>query len=451
MSVINTYDNQNNVVTIPTPPTTSQGVPIQPATTGTPTQGVQGSQPVGGATTPPNNIWATRQRTQPQPKTPGKTVEQRYAEQEAQNQQGYDAFLNAAATDALQRGEQQQQMQQYQQGVLPNASKDNRPVTAMEQLQSDNRQNPAWGANPRVQGDALSASQPTTFDAFRRSLYDEDKIRRQSDTRAKVMALGDAIRHIGNLGFTMAGATPQTFKDAPATQERADYEQGKQLRDQYAYQRWSDQQKRDIAAAEQARKDLELKWNIAGKQADIEFKNTQTGKLLQEIGYNEKNYPIQLQKSIAEYNNLVAQGRLKEAQANLEEIKAKWLPKEKQSLINRNNAAAAASRSTVNVNSQRAALLKKQNDNYESDHSFEVPNPNDPSKNYLIRKENKGSFDQSMRGLASRKGWKASAEEGTTLLDLAYDHLDDPDVVALLERMSHGSNKSTGRGRHSLD
>ena len=66
------------------------------------------------------------------------------------------------------------------------------------------------------------------------SLYtspvEEERRRRSSVMNQRLLAVGDAIRHIGNIAHTVGGAPSQTFTD-PVAMEQARYERGKAVRD----------------------------------------------------------------------------------------------------------------------------------------------------------------------------------------------------------------------------
>lgn len=62
------------------------------------------------------------------------------------------------------------------------------------------------------------------------SPQEEERLRKASLTNQRIMAIGDALRHIGNLYYTINGATPQKY-NSPVLEEEQRYLRGKAMRD----------------------------------------------------------------------------------------------------------------------------------------------------------------------------------------------------------------------------
>ena len=62
------------------------------------------------------------------------------------------------------------------------------------------------------------------------SPQEEERLRKAHLTNQRIMAVGDALRHIGNLYYTIKGATPQKY-NSPVLEEEQRYLRGKALRD----------------------------------------------------------------------------------------------------------------------------------------------------------------------------------------------------------------------------
>lgn len=62
------------------------------------------------------------------------------------------------------------------------------------------------------------------------SKEEEERRRKASVANQRMLAVFDALRHVGNIYHTVQGATPQKYND-PVAEERARYEKGKALRD----------------------------------------------------------------------------------------------------------------------------------------------------------------------------------------------------------------------------
>ena len=111
------------------------------------------------------------------------------------------------------------------------------------------------------------------------SPQEEEKYRKASVARQRIMAVGDALRHIGNIYHTTRYAPSQKF-NMPAEAERQRYLQEKSLRDQ-ANQRIISYQQAKAAIDQKARQweaDYELKVADAARKAgatEAQIKNMQ--------------------------------------------------------------------------------------------------------------------------------------------------------------------------------
>lgn len=86
------------------------------------------------------------------------------------------------------------------------------------------------------------------------SPQEEERLRKASVTNQRIMAIGDALRHIGNIANTVRYAPSQQF-NSPVTDEIARYERGKALRDRANATLLTYQQQK--AAQERAERKLE--------------------------------------------------------------------------------------------------------------------------------------------------------------------------------------------------
>ena len=359
--LVNTAVNQNmasakaqNVQTTPTTAPFNYGEQGQPQFgPGSTAYNNANVKPVGDASTNGNKTAQNgedAQNTAPAPTAPqmnnifaqrakGKEIAQRNAQVE---QKGQEFANNALAHESIGQNvdynkamaDYQQQMQMYEAGMLPERPvMPTAPNTAnTAQAVMEGVQTPTPSVDFEKEGNYASDEQlgenarkydPDSFQAFRDRMYDEDKIRRQSDTRAKIMAVGDALRHIGNLGFTSANASPQKYTTAPGTEERANYEAGREARDAMAYKRWASEQQREIQKAEQARKDAQAQWDIAGKQSTISLNNAREQQIAQNMKINWAKLEPEMQKLGAEAVKAIALGDKAKAEALVSEAKAK--------------------------------------------------------------------------------------------------------------------------------
>ena len=85
---------------------------------------------------------------------------------------------------------------------------------------------------------------------------EEDRLRRQTRNRMAIMAVGDAIRQMGNIYHTTQYAPSQKFNN-PVENEYGRYYTQKRLRDADAYKKYTMQLQRDKLAAEQAQREFQ--------------------------------------------------------------------------------------------------------------------------------------------------------------------------------------------------
>lgn len=130
-------------------------------------------------------------------------------------------------------------------------------------------------ATPKVQSVAQAPqySQPrpqiTSMDELAAAMgytspEEEARLRKASVNNQRILAVADALRHIGNIANTANYAPSQQY-NRPWAEEQARYEQGKAMRDKannalFAYQRQMAEQERKIrqAEAEAARKERQM-------------------------------------------------------------------------------------------------------------------------------------------------------------------------------------------------
>lgn len=309
------------------------------------------------------------------------TIGQRRAEQEKANQGTYTGFLNAAASDHLAQIDAEKQNAQYAAGLVP--EKANTPLpheTNLAQYQREQavKQGQPWGAEG---GEGLKVPEDnrSEFQKFRDQMYDEEKIRKESDKRAKIYAVGDALRNLGNLYFVGSkDASPQKFSVDMGTQEREKYEQGRQNRDALAYQYYNADLKQKMAQAEQARKDTLAANEIARGNSTIQYNDARTKKTLQDMGIQAEKYPYEIQKLMGEAVSAKANGDLKTWESRIKELEYQNTPtsldlanKLKQAQINHQNASATSALASARYhNAQTAKTMKEMEDSKGENLSF---------------------------------------------------------------------------------
>lgn len=95
---------------------------------------------------------------------------------------------------------------------------------------------------------------------------EEERLRKASVTNQRIMAIGDALRHIGNIANTVRYAPSQQF-NSPVTDEMARYERGKALRDAANSRYLVYQQQKERQDALQRRWENELEYKRQKEEA----------------------------------------------------------------------------------------------------------------------------------------------------------------------------------------
>lgn len=143
-------------------------------------------------------------------------------------------------------------------------------TTPQAKLQIAQPQQPQ--TQPQEKDKPIDPNSSTAGMDYINSLYtspeDEKKMRRASIANQRILAVGDALRQIGNIYHTTQYAPSQKF-NSPVMEENARYQQGKALRDAanmkyYSYQQAKAQQD---AANRRWELDFELKMDDAARKA----------------------------------------------------------------------------------------------------------------------------------------------------------------------------------------
>lgn len=95
---------------------------------------------------------------------------------------------------------------------------------------------------------------------------EEERLRKASVTNQRILAIGDALRHIGNIANTVRYAPSQQFS-SPVTDEMARYERGKALRDAANSRYLVYQQQKERQDALQRRWENELEYKRQKEEA----------------------------------------------------------------------------------------------------------------------------------------------------------------------------------------
>lgn len=110
---------------------------------------------------------------------------------------------------------------------------------------------------------------------------------RASRSRQRILALGDALRHIGNIYNTTQGAPAQQFND-PVTAERTRYQQDKLLRDANNMKYFSYQQAKQAQDAKQRQWEREFSANEAYRTQQLTNRKQELDRLDKQYELNER-------------------------------------------------------------------------------------------------------------------------------------------------------------------
>lgn len=198
------------------------------------------------------------------------------AEQIAQRSRAIDGQQAAAAQPT--GPTQGRQAAVVQQQTQPVASAQPQPVQAgltftqaapgtlqPESLPSTRKQ--GYDVTPAYTGGTTAQGGMDYLQSLYTSPAEEERLRKASVQRQRILAVGDALRHIGNIYHTVNYAPSQTFT-SPVTDERADYEKGKAVRDTANRYYQSYQQARAAQDAKQRQWEATFALNAAKEERE---------------------------------------------------------------------------------------------------------------------------------------------------------------------------------------
>lgn len=114
---------------------------------------------------------------------------------------------------------------------------------------------------------------------------DEDKLKRDSVTNRRILALGDALRQIGNIYHTVHGAPSQQFNN-PVQEEAQRYQQEKAIRDNDRYKKMA--AKQSAAMNELKRKQMEYENEY--RNESIKLRKAEHDRLVKQSEETERNH-----------------------------------------------------------------------------------------------------------------------------------------------------------------
>lgn len=142
---------------------------------------------------------------------------------------------------------------------------------------------------------------------------EEERMRRASVANQRILAIGDALRHIGNIYNTVGGAPSQQF-NSPVLEEEARYKQGKALRDKANLTYLNYQQAKAAQDAKQSQWEMDFQLNAANAASQAAYRQEQA-RIAAERAANQKAYQegnLARQTKADEARNRYNEARLKQ-------------------------------------------------------------------------------------------------------------------------------------------
>ncbi len=125
----------------------------------------------------------------------------------------------------------------------------------------------------------------------------EEKLRKASVANQRILALGDALRHIGNIATTINYAPSQQFNN-PVQEEYARYERGKALRDKANQTYLTYQQAKAAQDAKQRQWEMQFRYNAAKDAANLKAQQDYHNATIAERARQaDQNYKLNVRKA----------------------------------------------------------------------------------------------------------------------------------------------------------
>lgn len=180
---------------------------------------------------------------------------------------------------------------------------------------------------------AIDMNDPTSgMDAISQmytSPQEEERLRRASVANRRILAVGDALRHIGNIYNTVRYAPAQKL-NSPVVEEQARYEKGKALRDAANLRYYSYQQAKAAQDAKARQWEQQFRYNQAKDARDYELKKSESEARNNLREAQRNRYQTMIALDEARREGIISDNEYKKQRALL-------YPGEVQSRINKNN------------------------------------------------------------------------------------------------------------------
>ena len=171
--------------------------------------------------------------------------------------------------------------------------------TPQVQLQNQQQTQPSANANGVVK--PIDSNSSTAGMDYLNSLYtspqEEERLRKASVMNQRILAIGDAIRHIGNIANTVNYAPAQQL-NSPVQEEYARYQQGKALRDRANQQFYTYQQQKAAQDAKARQWEAEQKQRAAQWNATFRYNAARdAANLAEKKRQADQNYNLNVRKA----------------------------------------------------------------------------------------------------------------------------------------------------------
>jgi len=169
---------------------------------------------------------------------------------------------------------------------------------------------------PQKTQPALDVNSSTAGMDYLNSLYtskeDEEKLRKASVANQRILAIGDALRHIGNIATTVNYAPAQQFNN-PVLEEQARYERGKALRDRANQQYYTYMQQKAAQDAALKKWEQQFNYNLAKDERQYMFNAAKEAERQREfnegLNYRMQNDEANRKQRGKHYDEMERQGR----------------------------------------------------------------------------------------------------------------------------------------------
>ena len=204
--------------------------------------------------------------------------EELYGQQKRSGYPGYNLFSPKVSVPGQLQGETVNEFAQAKQGgVVPSPVSTgssgvvDKPLQATSGVQTGKV---GAGSTPFVVSPNSSTDGMDYLGSLLTTQADEERMRKASLNNRRIMAVSDALRHIGNIYNTANYATPQQF-NSPVLEEKARYEKEKSVRDAANLRYYSYKQAKAAQDAKQRQWEQQFQLNAANAASQAAYRKLQ--------------------------------------------------------------------------------------------------------------------------------------------------------------------------------